>query len=70
MSVNHVIFGGISVLWLLQFISAQLLTVQNLPQWRSVVSVVISIKFFLFKLQNCNLSVFFPCNIYLAVSND
>lgn len=37
------ILGGILLLWLLQLISAQLLTMQNLPQWRSVVSVVISI---------------------------
>lgn len=43
MSGNHLMFGGIFLLWIFQLISGQLLTMQNLPQWRSVVSAVISI---------------------------
>lgn len=39
MSGANLLFGGILVLWLIQLINGQLLTMQNIPRWRSVVSI-------------------------------
>lgn len=55
MGAYHVIFGIILALCLLQIIRAQLLTMQNIPLWRSVVSVFDEIYLFIFKKNFYNL---------------